>query len=96
MGVIGTGVNTCPVPEETESDRQARSAAFRHLVVDLYRHQCAACGVRVQVAASSLVEAAHLIPFRETHDDRPVNGIALCPNHHWAMDRNLIAPCPDR
>jgi putative restriction endonuclease len=19
----------------------------------------------------------------------------LCPNHHWAMDRHLIAPCPD-
>jgi putative restriction endonuclease len=21
--------------------------------------------------------------------------MALCPNHHWAMDRYLIAPCPD-
>lgn len=23
------------------------------------------------------------------------NGLALCPNMHWAMDRNLIAPGPD-
>jgi hypothetical protein len=27
-------------------------------------------------------------------NDKPDNGLALCPNHHWAMDRFLIAPCP--
>jgi putative restriction endonuclease len=43
----------------------------------------------------SLVEAAHLIPFDESRNDRPTNDMALCPNHHWAMDRYLIAPCPD-
>jgi predicted restriction endonuclease len=42
----------------------------------------------------SLVEAAHLIPFGESRNDQPTNGLALCPNHHWAMDRHLIAPCP--
>ena len=30
-----------------------------------------------------------------SRNDKPNNGLALCPNHHWAMDRNLIAPCPD-
>ena len=43
----------------------------------------------------TLVEAAHLIPFRVSQNDKPTNGVALCPNHHWAMDRHLIAPCPD-
>ncbi len=43
----------------------------------------------------SLVDAAHLIPFKVTRDDKPNNGLALCPNHHRAMDRFLIAPCPD-
>lgn len=43
----------------------------------------------------SLVEAAHLIPFGVSRNDKPTNGMALCPNHHWAMDRHLIAPCPD-
>ncbi|MCH7224534.1 HNH endonuclease [Haloferula sp. A504] len=38
---------------------------------------------------------AHLIPFSESHNDHPTNGLALCKNHHWAMDRDLIAPCPD-
>ena len=32
----------------------------------------------------------------ESHDDDPCNGMALCKNHHWAMDRYLIAPGPDR
>jgi HNH endonuclease len=40
----------------------------------------------------SVVEAAHLVPFNVTRDDNPNNGLALCPNHHRAMDRFLIAP----
>ena len=54
------------------------------------------CGVRVLLNQElSLVEAAHLIPFGVSRNDKPTNGMALCPNHHWAMDRHLIAPCPD-
>lgn len=44
--------------------------------------------------AESLVQAAHLIPFEVSPNDKPTNGMALCLNHHWAMDRHLIAPCP--
>ena len=40
--------------------------------------------------------AAHLISFGESANDHPTNGMTLCKNHHWAMDRNLIAPTPDR
>lgn len=43
----------------------------------------------------SIVEAAHIIPFGVSRSDTPDNGLALCPNHHWAMDRFLIAPCPN-
>ncbi|NQX00585.1 HNH endonuclease [bacterium] len=43
----------------------------------------------------SFIDAAHLIPFSESQNDHPTNGLALCKNHHWAMDRNLIAPAPD-
>ncbi|MBL9171388.1 MAG: HNH endonuclease [Verrucomicrobiales bacterium] len=74
----------------------ARDAAFRRTVLEIYDHRCAACGIRVLLDHTmSLVEAAHLIPFGESLNDKPTNGIALCPNHHWAMDRHLIAPCPD-
>ncbi len=43
-----------------------------------------------------LIDAAHLIPFNISKDDRPQNGIALCKNHHWLMDHGVIAPGPGR
>ena len=73
-----------------------RDAAFRRTILEVYDYRCAACGIRVLLDhVVSLVEAAHLIPFGESRNDKPTNGMALCPNHHWAMDRHLIAPCPD-
>jgi len=73
-----------------------RDGAFRGTILDIYDYRCAACGVRVLLDQSvSLVEAAHLIPFNVSRNDKPTNGMALCPNHHWAMDRHLIAPVPD-
>ncbi len=74
-----------------------RDGAFRHTILEIYDYRCAACGLRVKISeALSLVEAAHIIPFGVSRNDKPDNGLALCPNHHWAMDRFLIAPCPHR
>jgi putative restriction endonuclease len=75
-----------------------RSPAFRRLILDIYDHQCAACGLRIRLPAGnhvSFIDAAHLIPFSESRNDHPTNGLALCKNHHWAMDRDIIAPGPD-
>jgi len=30
----------------------------------------------------------------DSRNDHPTNGLALCKNQHWAMDRFLIAPAP--
>lgn len=75
----------------------ARSSAFRRLVRDAYDSQCAACGLRIKLPDADLtfIDGAHLIPFSESYNDHPTNGIALCKNHHWAMDRWLIAPSPE-
>jgi putative restriction endonuclease len=74
-----------------------RDGAFRSTILELYDHTCAACGLRVKLQDGfSLMDAAYIIPFRVSLDDRPNNGLALCPNHHRAMDEFLIAPCPDR
>ena len=79
-----------------EDFEQARSGAFRQTILEVYDYTCAACGLRVRLNDGfSLVEAAHLVSFNLTRDDKPNNGLALCPNHHRAMDRFLIAPCPD-
>ncbi|MGJ7458149.1 HNH endonuclease [Halomonas sp. MA07-2] len=79
-----------------ESQRYARSAAFRSLVLQAYDYRCAASRLRyITPDYRYLVEAAHLVPFAESQDDRPCNGLALTPNLHWAMDSHLIAPGPD-
>jgi len=73
-----------------------RDAAFGRVVRRAYDYTCAMCGVRFMLDDVILVDAAHLIPFSQSHDDSPSNGMALCKNHHWLMDRYLIAPGPDR
>lgn len=74
----------------------ARSAAFRTLVLEAYDYRCAASRLRyITPDYRYLVEAAHLVPFSVSQDDRPSNGLALTPNLHWAMDSHLIAPGPD-
>lgn len=74
----------------------ARDAAFRRVVLQAYDYRCAATGWRIVMPdGSSLIEAAHIVPFSRSHNDDPRNGIALTPTYHLAMDRNLIAPGPD-
>lgn len=82
--------------QDVKEASPVRSAAFRRLVTEAYDFRCAATGWRVILPDFSiLVEAAHIVPFSETHDDRIQNGIALTPTFHWALDRNIIAPGPD-
>ncbi len=79
-----------PVPEFV------RKPAFRRTVTQIYDYRCAATGVRLLLpTGESMVEAAHIHPFSEAGDDDARNGLALSPNIHWAMDKNLIAPGPD-
>lgn len=81
---------------ESIPKKAVRKPVFRRLVLGAYNHQCAATGWRFLMPdGTSLIEAAHLLPFSESHDDRTVNGMALAPNIHRAMDRHLIAPGPD-
>jgi putative restriction endonuclease len=73
-----------------------RCAAFRRLVNENYDYRCAASGWRIILPDSRvMVEAAHLVPFAETFDDDPRNGISLVPSFHWALDAHVIAPGPD-
>lgn len=51
------------------------------------------CGLRITAPdGSTPIDAAHLIPWCETHDSSVGNGVALCKLHHWALDSNLVAP----
>jgi len=95
-------LSTIPDPPSAAAAEEApeygRSPAFRRLVLEIYDHQCAACGLRIKLPAGndvSFIDAAHLLPWDRFHNDHPTNGLALCKNHHWAMDHEIIAPGPD-
>lgn len=69
-----------------------RTAAFAKTVKAVYDYRCAASGLRFRLRDLTIVDACHLIPFAESHNDHPTNGMALSKNHHWAFDRHLISP----
>ncbi|THB77178.1 MAG: hypothetical protein D3926_16040 [Desulfobacteraceae bacterium] len=71
---------------------QSRSTAFSRIIREIYDYRCAACGLRINLNGLFIIDAARLIPFSISKDDDPCNGIALCKNHHWAMDKFLLVP----
>lgn len=89
----GTLENEGSVKEKTAP---YRSMAFSRTIREVYDYRCAACGLRLNLNGFYIIDAAHLIPFSESHDDDPGNGIALCKNHHWAMDKFLLVPGLDK
>ena len=82
--------------DNAEEPQNARSRAFSNLVLDLYDNRCTACGWRFDIDGVKVGDAAHIVPWSKTHNDHPSNGLALCKNHHWAMDRGILAPGIDR
>src|SRR5215213_1051423 len=68
-----------------------RDQGFRRAVVTAYSHRCALCGIRVRTLdGHTAVTAAHIVPWSETWDDRPANGMALCRMCHWTFDEGLL------
>jgi putative restriction endonuclease len=39
----------------------------------------------------TIVEAAHIVPWRKNNDDHPQNGMALCRLCHWSFDEGLMS-----
>lgn len=67
-----------PIEVDQSVPKAARDGTFRRLVLEAYDYRCAATGWRVLLPGPrALVEAAHLIPWRESHDDRPSFRIRL-------------------
>ncbi len=87
------------VPPPTTSEQtppalhnKARDQGFRKAIVRLYDHRCALCGIRIITEENhSIVDAAHIVPWAKSRDDRPTNGMALCKLCHWSFDVGLMA-----
>lgn len=73
----------------------ARDASFRMAVTATYSSVCCMCGARYSFRDSTAMEAAHIIPRSKRGADHVSNGLCLCPAHHWAFDRGLIALTSD-
>ena len=68
-----------------------RNPAFRNSIMSIYDYTCSICKMQViTLDGTSIVDAAHIIPFSISHNDNIPNGFALCKNHHWCFDRGLI------
>jgi hypothetical protein len=96
--INGSGLVEAPAPESGPAAERARRAAtslvrdarFSRRVINAYDGLCAMCGLD-----ANLVQGAHIYPAAApgSHDE-PWNGLALCPNHHLAFDRHLLAVHP--
>ncbi len=96
--VDGSGLSQAAGPDIPAAAERARRAAttlvrdarFSRRVITAYTGRCAMCGLDAE-----LVQAAHIYPAAApgSHDE-PWNGVALCPNHHLAFDRHMLAVRP--
>ena len=68
-----------------------RKGAFKKIVPKIYNQSCCISGMRIVSSHEiQMIDACHIVPFYESHDDTITNGISLCPNLHRAFDRGLI------
>jgi putative restriction endonuclease len=75
-----------------EKVAKVRDQGFRKAIVTLYDHRCALCGIRmITPEGHTVVEAAHIKPWRESQDDCPTNGLSLCRLCHWSFDEGLMS-----
>jgi putative restriction endonuclease len=77
---------------DTDRDKKVRNQGFRKAIVALYDNRCALCGIKLLTPEGhTIVDAAHIVPWSHSHDDRPVNGLCLCKLCHWSFDEGLMA-----
>jgi putative restriction endonuclease len=79
-----------PDTPEQEARSEGRSARFRLDVVPAYNYTCALTGYRIiTVDRGTIVDAAHIAPFRSSKNNDVRNGLSLCKNAHWLFDIGL-------
>jgi putative restriction endonuclease len=75
-----------------EEEVFVRNGIFKKEIPKIYNYTCAVSGMRIITDSDvQMIDACHIVPFSESHDDTITNGISLCPNLHRAFDRGLIS-----
>ncbi len=74
-----------------EEDMFVRSGVFKRVVPRVYNYTCCISGLKITATRDvQMIDACHIIPFSESHDDTIGNGLSLSPSLHRAFDRFLI------
>jgi putative restriction endonuclease len=74
-----------------EEEVFVRGGVFKKEIPRIYNYSCCVSGMRITASSDvQMIDACHILPFSESHDDTISNGISLCPNLHRAFDRGLI------
>jgi putative restriction endonuclease len=69
-----------------------RSGVFKKVVPMIYGYTCCISGLKINATRNiQMIDACHIVPFAESHDDTIKNGISLSPNLHRAFDRYMIS-----
>ncbi|MBG1257740.1 tetratricopeptide repeat protein [Nostoc commune] len=71
--------------------RRQGQPQFRQSLLEAYNYCCAITGCDAQEA----LEAAHIIPYSETENNHPSNGLLLRADIHTLFDLNLITINPE-
>lgn len=75
-----------------EESNFVRSGYFPKLIRLVYSSTCCMSGMKIITDfGQDLIEAAHIVPFSISRDDKVTNGLALCPNLHTAFDKGLLS-----
>ncbi len=70
---------------------QIRNQGFSRVIRECYSYSCSICQDKIITpGGKALVEGAHIIPWNESNNDDPRNGISLCPTHHWMFDNFMF------
>ncbi len=91
-GASASGVSSAqlfdPSRDVKKYERPSRpnQARFRAAVFQRYGKRCAFC----YITFDELLDAAHLIAWKQKGADVPENGLPLCKLHHRALDCGLI------
>lgn len=80
------------IAKADEEEVFVRGGVFKKVIPRIYNYTCCISGMRITASKDvQMIDACHIIPFSESHDDTITNGISLCPNLHRAFDRHLIS-----
>lgn len=80
----------------SSAKQQGRSAKFQIGIVDGYHHTCALTGYRCFTdEGATVVDAAHIEAWAESHNDDLANGLALSKTAHWMFDEGLWSVTDD-